>query len=159
VLEHSVAIDGIFGNDLQDVPVFNDPAVFVQPENIHAGPVLVLESWPFLMTMKHDVIALRDCAFEVNSFARKILRHFLEIFDERFLSIGNAGIVLNVCFTSIFLDRFAWLALIEHEVIEGHHVLLVALKWITHRMPFCLRDSGTGLPLAGLAAADNRMTQ
>jgi hypothetical protein len=51
-----------------------------------------------------------------------------EIVDERLLAVRHHRIVLGVGFAGVEADGLLWLALVEHEVVEGLHRLLVALE-------------------------------
>jgi hypothetical protein len=85
-----------------------------------------------LEAVQDDVITIGQNSFELDVFAGIFASHSLEIFYERLLAVAHSGIVLNVFSTDVLLDSFGWSALIEHEVIEDGHVLLVVLKMILH---------------------------
>jgi hypothetical protein len=78
--------------------------------------------------MKDHVIAFGDHPFEFHSLAGVIASGFLEICDEPFFAISDTRIVLDVLLSRILLDRLPRATLIEHQVVESHHVLLVALQ-------------------------------
>jgi hypothetical protein len=54
--EHPIGIDGLVGNDLQHVPVFDDLSVRVEAEDVHARPDVI--AGPVLAAMQDDEIAL-----------------------------------------------------------------------------------------------------
>jgi hypothetical protein len=56
LLAHPILGGGCLGDDLQDVPVLNDVAVLVEPEDVDPGGVMVTR--PDLVTVQHDVVAL-----------------------------------------------------------------------------------------------------
>lgn len=61
-------------------------------------------------------------------WARKRRQAPMEPHDEPFLAVRNTGIVLNVVFPNVSFDRLARAALIEHEVLKGDHVPLIAFQ-------------------------------
>jgi hypothetical protein len=100
-------------------------AVVVEAKDV--DPRIFMIAWPHLVTVEHDEIAFCDSSLEVNRFPWVFRVHPLEVLDERFLSISNFGIVLDVDVTGIFLDGFAGLALIEHQVVERLRIPFVLL--------------------------------
>ncbi len=80
-LEHRVGICGIWRDSLQNVPVFNDLAAIVQPEDVDSSPVGV--TGPLLTTMQNNVTAFCEDSQEVNSLTGVLSRHAGEVFDER----------------------------------------------------------------------------
>ena len=52
LLEHPILVGGCLGDDLQDVPVLNDLAVLVEPEDVDPGVVMVTR--PDLAAVQHD---------------------------------------------------------------------------------------------------------
>ena len=124
--EHAVGIDALIGHDLQDVPVFDDFALSIEAEDVHSGPDVI--TGPILAAMKDHVVAFGDYVFEFHELAGVIACGFLEISDEAFLAVGDAGIVLDVLLACVPLDRIARAAPVEHQVVESHDVLLIALQ-------------------------------
>src|SRR6266403_5258665 len=124
--EHPVGICCVIGHDLQDVPVFDDFALSIETEDVHSGPDVI--TGPILAAMKDNVVAFGDYVFEFHALAGVIASGFLEIGDEAFLAVGDAGIVLDVLLACVPLDRIARAALVEHQVVESHDVLLIALQ-------------------------------
>jgi hypothetical protein len=100
--------------------------LFVEPEDVDAGPDVI--AGPMLATAKNYIVAFSDSPFEFHTLAGVIARGFLEIGDEAFLPVSYTRIVLDVAISRVSIDRFAGAALVEHEIIECHHVLLVALQ-------------------------------
>lgn len=49
-LKHAVLVAGLGGDNLQNVPVFNDVSGFIEAEDIDAGPVLVCIGGPNLIS-------------------------------------------------------------------------------------------------------------
>lgn len=128
--EHGVAIGRILRHDLQNIPVLDNLPICIETEDIDASPMLV--TWPFLITMKHDMVVLGNDALEVHALARVLLRHSFEVCDECLLSIRYVRIVLDVGIADKLAHGLGWLALIEHEVIEAGNVPLVALDLFVH---------------------------
>jgi hypothetical protein len=116
----------VIGRDLQHVPVLHDLALIIEAEDVDSGPQMI--TGPILATMKDHVIAFGDHPFEFHSLAGVIASGFLEICDEPFFAISDTRIVLDVLLSRIPLDRLPRATLIEHKVVESHHVLLVALQ-------------------------------
>jgi hypothetical protein len=56
LLVHPILVGGCLGDDQHDVPVLNDFAVLVEPENVDPGVVMVTR--PDLVTVQHDVVVL-----------------------------------------------------------------------------------------------------
>jgi hypothetical protein len=74
--EHGVVVARFIRHDLEDVPVFDDFAVFIHAENIDTRSILTR---PFLVTVQHDKVALSDGALKVHAPARVFLRHPLKV--------------------------------------------------------------------------------
>ena len=69
----------------------------------------------------------------MHSFAGILALHSEEVVDERLLAITDGRIVLRIGISGELLDRFGRLTLIEHEVVEGLRIALVAFSLIRHR--------------------------
>jgi hypothetical protein len=70
------------GDNLQNVPVFNDFSDFIEAEDVNAGPVLVRICGPKLMTVKYHQVAFCHGSFEGHRLAGVLSRHSLEVVDE-----------------------------------------------------------------------------
>jgi hypothetical protein len=119
--------------------MLDDFAILVETEDIDARPIFVAIRRSVLITVQYNVVALGDDALEVHAFPGVLLRHTLEIVDERLLPVCYVRIVLEVDITRVPLYRLGGLALVEHQVVEAHHGLLVALELIAHRRAFLTR--------------------
>ena len=123
--EHGVWVGGLFGNDLQHVPVLYDFSVLIDPEDIGSRPRMVPR--PLLPTMQDYVVAFGDDPKDLDFLAGVLAGRFLEVVDETLLAVADARIVLDILGSRVLLDRLARLALIEHQVIEGGDLMFVAL--------------------------------
>ena len=103
-LKHRVRVCRLDGNHLKYIPVFNDLALVVKAKDVDSGPVCIFEVWPKLMAVKHDHICLGNGTLEHNLFAGILRCHAVEILNERFLSISDVGVVLDVDLTSVQRD-------------------------------------------------------
>jgi hypothetical protein len=83
---------------------------------------------PFLPAVQNNVIALCNYVLELDVFTGVAAGGFLKIGYESVLAVSDPRIVLNVAVPDVSLDGLARLALIEHEVIKGDHVLLIAFQ-------------------------------
>ncbi len=83
-------------------------------------------TWPHL-AVEHNEIGLRNRSFELNLFSWLFRSHSFEALDERPFSISDLRIVFDIDIAGIFLDCFARLALIKHQVVERLRVPLVLL--------------------------------
>jgi hypothetical protein len=110
--------------------VLDNFPVVVEPKDIDSRVIIV--PWPLLMTMQHDVVAISEGTFELNSLARVLGGHPLEVLDKRLFAVGDIWVVLNVSIAGILLDRLARLALIKHQVIEGLRISFVLLYDVAH---------------------------
>ena len=70
--------------------MFDDSTTVIQTEDVDSSPVLVAR--PLLTAMQYHIVALCDCAPEVNPLARVLLGHALEVRDKCLLAIGNVGL-------------------------------------------------------------------
>ena len=61
---------------MKDLPLFNDSAACVEPEDVDAGIVVVPR--PGLAAVQHDVIILGDCTDKLDALARMLDGHSLE---------------------------------------------------------------------------------
>src|SRR5262245_53934182 len=86
--EHPVRIGGLVRDDLQHVPMLDNPALRIEAENVDTGPDMVTR--PVLPAMQDDEIALGYHLHEFDALARVIPRGLLEIGDEALLAVGNA---------------------------------------------------------------------
>jgi hypothetical protein len=106
--------------------VLDDFAAVIEPKYVDSRIVLI--AWPLLVAVQHHVFTVSEYALEVNPFAGILSSHALKILDEWLFAVGYLGIVLNVLNTDELLNCFAWLALIEHQVIECLSVRFVLLS-------------------------------
>jgi hypothetical protein len=97
---------------LKNIPVLDDLPVLVETENIN--PSIVVIARPLLMTVEYHPVSLRYRPFEMYFLARIPRIHSLEIVNERFLTIADFRIVLDILVADIFLYGFSWSALVEH---------------------------------------------
>ena len=110
--------------------MLDDLAVLIETEDVDPSPVSI--TGPFLMAMQHDEVALGDDTLEVDALPGELPRHSLEVLDERVLAVGYFRVVLNVLFARVLLDGLGRTTLIEHQIVELSHHLLVSLCPITH---------------------------
>jgi hypothetical protein len=68
----------------------------------------------------------------VNPLRRVFRSDSGEVLDEGLFLVGRGGVVLDVDVTDVPLDGLGRLALIEHQVVERHHRLLVLVQAIGH---------------------------
>jgi hypothetical protein len=94
LLEHSILVGGCLGDDLQDVPVLNELAVLVEPEDVDPGVVMVTR--PDLVAVQHDVVALGQGALDLDALAGVLRGHSLEVVNEGLLAVANMRVVLSV---------------------------------------------------------------
>jgi hypothetical protein len=55
--------------------------------------------------VQHDVVSLGEDALERDVLAGIVARRVLEIIDEALFAVGDAGIVLDVLFAGVTLNR------------------------------------------------------
>ena len=82
--------------------------------------------------MQDNVVSFGNRTLEVYSLSWILLCHPREVLNERLLAISNTWIMLDIHFPCVSLDRFGWLTLVEHQIIELRHRLFVAFKLIFH---------------------------
>jgi hypothetical protein len=109
--------------------VLDDLAIFGKPEDVYARPIAI--TGPVLEIMQHNVVALGNNAPKFDLLAGIVGRRLLEIVDETLLAVSHPGIVLTLFGPDVALDGLPRAALVEHQVVEGDDVLLVAFK-VTH---------------------------
>jgi hypothetical protein len=129
-LKHSIRVRGVARDHLQYVPVLHNLTLFVQAENIYPCPKMVVR--PVLPTVQDHIIALSDHSLELHALAGIFAGGFLKIGDESLFAVSHARIVLDIGCPGIPLDGLAGATFIEHEVVERHHVPLVAFQDIDH---------------------------
>ena len=59
-------------------------------------PAQSRSSGPLLVAVQDDVVSLRDDPLELDLLARILVRHALEVVDERLLAVGDRRVVLDV---------------------------------------------------------------
>src|SRR5260221_918278 len=64
-----------------------------------------------------------------------LARHLHEILNERLLAVPDGGLVLRVGLADELLHGLRGTALVEHQVVRGLRVLLIAFEAIGHRAP------------------------
>src|SRR5262249_45729916 len=130
ILEHRIRVRRRVRDALEHVPVLDDLAIIVEPEDIDAGPVAIAR--PLLVTVQHDELALGDRALELDALARVLTRHALEVIDEGLLTVRDAGIVLGIRRARKADYRFGRIALVEHQIVERDHGRLVMFEVVGH---------------------------
>ena len=85
--------------------MLDDLAVVVEPEDVDAGVLVV--AGPGLVAVQDDEVALGDHPLELDSLARVLRRHPLEVVDERLLAVADLRVVLDVLGTGVALDGLA----------------------------------------------------
>jgi hypothetical protein len=85
--------------------MLHDLALFIQAKDVYASPVLVRVGGPLLMAMKHDEVALRHGALDMNTLTWEIDRHALEVGNKGLLAIADVRVVLFVLFDPAPLSR------------------------------------------------------
>lgn len=128
--EHRVRVCGGVGYRLQHVPVLHDPALIIEPKDVDSGIVLV--TWPLLMTMQDDMIALAKDALEMHALSGVLASHPLEVLNESVLAVCDVRVVLNVDVPDVPFDGLPWPAMVEHQVVEGSNGSLVPLEIRVH---------------------------
>jgi hypothetical protein len=74
------------------------------------------------------MIALSKDALQLDALSRILAGHSIEVGDERIFAIGDVRVVLPVLCARKAVNGLLRPALIEHQVIEGHDVRLVAFQ-------------------------------
>jgi hypothetical protein len=113
--------------------VFDDFAVVIEPKNINACPIGV--PWPLLITMQDHIVSFGNHPLKLDTLAWIVLCHLREVRDESLLAISNRGIMLEIGLSCVSLDCLGGLTLIEHQIIELRHRLLVAFQLLIHSEP------------------------
>ncbi len=112
--------------------MLHDPSVRGESKDVDAGPDVI--AGPFLAAMKHYIVTFGDDPLEFNALARILARGLFKVVDEALLAVRNTGIVLYVLISGVAFNRLTWAALVEHEVVESDHILLVPFQ-VVHRIP------------------------
>lgn len=110
--------------------MFDDFSVVIEPKNINA--CLIGVPWPLLVTMQDHVVAFGNHPLEVDTLAWIVLGHLREGGFHRLLAISHRRVMLDIDRSCVALHRFGRLALIEHQIIERCHRLLVAFQLLMH---------------------------
>ena len=82
----------------------------------------------------------------MDAFTRVLAGHFLEVFDERFVTIADVWVVLDVLVADVFFDSVPRTAFIEHQRIEILGALLVLFEFgchVCHSEQFCFEVEAT----------------
>ena len=105
-------------------------AVVVEVEDVDAGVLLV--TGPGLEAVQDDAVALGESPLELDPLAGIADCHPLEVVLEGLLAVPDVRIVLDVVVARVLRDGFCGPALVEHEVVEGRDVGLVAVRVAAH---------------------------
>lgn len=112
--------------------MLDDFATIIEAKNIYSCPVPVFVGWPPLVAMQDHVIAFGEYPFEVDTLARVLLCHPLEVRNECFFTVRDVRIVLPVHSARVSLNRLSWLALVEHKVVKLFHRMLISFELVIH---------------------------
>ncbi len=82
--KHPVLMGAVFREFLKHIPMFDNLASLIQPEDINASVFQALR--PDLVAVKDNMIALGQSAFNLHALARILRRHLSKISDEPFLA-------------------------------------------------------------------------
>ena len=110
--------------------MFDDFPVVIEAKNINACPIGI--PWPLLITVQDHVVSFGNHPLEVDTLAWIVLCHPREVRDEGLLAISNGGIMLDIDLSCVSLDCLGGLTLVEHQIVELCHCLLVALQLLIH---------------------------
>ena len=91
-------------------------SIGVQAKDVDAGPITIVR--PVLVAVQNDEVLIGEYSAELHSFSGIRVSHPLEVVDERVLAIGDHRIVLSVRRSYVSSYRFAWLRVVEHQVVE-----------------------------------------
>ena len=103
-LEHTVRVRALTGNSLQHIPVLDNLAGRVEPEDIDGGPITVVR--PSLEAVQDHEVSLCDDSLEFHVLARVLSSHSLKVLDKSFLAIANPWIVLRIRRSYVTLHSF-----------------------------------------------------
>lgn len=92
--EHPVRIGRTGGQDLQHVPVLDELATAVEPEDVDPG--IIVAARPVLEAVQDDEIALGDHPLDVHALAGIRSCHSLEIGDEALRTGRHVRVVLDI---------------------------------------------------------------
>jgi hypothetical protein len=112
--------------------MLDNPAVCIEPEDVHPGPIPVTRS-P-LQRMQHDKLALGQDPFELDMLPWVFPGHAREVVYEPCFTVRYHGVVLNVDLAGILLNRCGRLALVEHEFVKRNDVSSVSID-LRHLTP------------------------
>jgi hypothetical protein len=119
-LEHTVRITAPLRHSLHDIPMLDDLAIIIEPENVDGGEIL--HTGPFLQAVQDYVVAFGKGAFYGDTLAGVLPRHALKEVDKAQFAGLDVGIVLNEFVADILFDGVAYLVLIENQIVEGDDV-------------------------------------
>jgi hypothetical protein len=106
VLEYSVAVGGLLGNLLDDVPVFDDLAV-LEPEDVDDGAATRV----FLahaVDVEDHVVAVGEGALDLAARVREFLAQEADEGLEAFDAVRRRRVVLDVTRPEKFCRRIIW---------------------------------------------------
>src|SRR6516162_4134481 len=121
-LEHRVVVGRFFRDWLDDIPMFDDLAVF-QLVNIHDG-ITARARRLHAVDMVDDVVAVGEDADDVAVCVRKLVAQGRDISLEPVWPVGGIGIVLHIPWSEEFRGGVEVL-LVDGKLVEFRHRLLV----------------------------------
>jgi hypothetical protein len=102
-------------------------AVLVEPKDVDPGVLMITR--PDSVAVQHDVVALgQHPRLNSTRFPGYSASIPLEVVDEGLLPITNVRVVLPLGLPGVLRNRLGRSRLVEHEVVEGLHVLLIPLE-------------------------------
>lgn len=125
-LKHTVRIRKNFGEDLEYVPVLNDFTGEITPKDVDRS--IVVASWPGLIAVNDDQVALGHGTFYLHVFARKLACHSLEVGNKPICATLDMWIMLNVIIAYIPFHGLARLAIVEHQIVKSDDIRLILFK-------------------------------
>ena len=108
--------------------MFDHFSVIIESENINSRIIVV--TWPMLMAVQYDKVALGNSSDNFHMFARILPCHTFEILNEGLNSIADIRVVLNVRVANKALYCLTRPALVKHECIELFRRSLISFLWI-----------------------------
>jgi len=122
-LKHGVLVGRFAWHNLEHIPMFDDFATLIEPEDVDSGIIMV--SRPVLEAVQHHEIALRNGALELDAFAGIFARPALDAADKGPLPVANMRVVLDVGNAYALLNGSGGFVLIEYQIVKRRHVLFV----------------------------------
>lgn len=106
--------------------MLNDFTGAITPKDVDRS--IVIASWPGLMAVNDNQVALSHGTLYLHMFVRKFACHSLEVGNKPLFAALDIWIMLSVIVADIPFNGLARLTIVEHQIIKSDDIRLVLFE-------------------------------